>query len=169
MLTKLKSLMSCTSNSIVNSISHEKSVGIPCSGRGDCLNGTCFCEIRYSGDECDNYNISYHASNLQSNHELLEHFNLICIYIKFIAGVSSVFYFVAALSLIQLLICCKAEYHKKKILVQAIRLNIQKLLYFVVFIAALLRGAYFTTPVIIATINTNYKLLSIRELMTERI
>lgn len=80
MLTKLKSLMSCTSNSIVNSISHEKSVGIPCSGRGDCLNGTCFCEIRYSGDECDNYNISYHASNLKSNHELLEHFNLIYIY-----------------------------------------------------------------------------------------
>lgn len=61
--------------------------------------------------------------------------------------------------MIQLFICCKAEYHKKKILVQAIRLNIQKLLYFVVFIAALLRGAYFTTPVIIATINIDYKLV----------
>lgn len=72
MLTKLKSLMSCTSNSIVNSISHpahEKSVGIPCSGRGDCLNGTCFCEIRYSGDECDSFNISYHASKLKSDHK----------------------------------------------------------------------------------------------------
>lgn len=33
----------------------------PCSGRGDCLNGTCLCEIRYSGDECDNFNLPYHA------------------------------------------------------------------------------------------------------------
>lgn len=67
MLTKLQTLMSCTSDSIASlshSNEHEQSkVGIPCSGRGDCLNGTCFCEIRYSGDECDNYNISYHASN----------------------------------------------------------------------------------------------------------
>jgi hypothetical protein len=32
-----------------------------CSGRGDCLNGTCLCEIRYTGDECTGFNIPYHA------------------------------------------------------------------------------------------------------------
>lgn len=64
-------------------------------------------------------------------------------------GVSSVFYFVAALSIVQLLICCAAEYQRLKqpSLLKALRLTTQKLLYFVVFIAALLRGAYFTTPV----------------------
>lgn len=34
---------------------------IPCSGRGDCLNGTCLCEIRYTGDECASFNLPYHA------------------------------------------------------------------------------------------------------------
>lgn len=66
MLTKLQSLMSCNSNPVVSmshSNEHGQSVGIPCSGRGECLNGTCICEIRYSGDECHDYNISYHASN----------------------------------------------------------------------------------------------------------
>lgn len=33
----------------------------PCSGRGDCLNGTCLCEIRYAGDECASFNLPYHA------------------------------------------------------------------------------------------------------------
>ncbi|KAL4703760.1 hypothetical protein ACJJTC_017548 [Scirpophaga incertulas] len=32
-----------------------------CSGRGDCLNGTCLCEIRYAGDECAAPNLPYHA------------------------------------------------------------------------------------------------------------
>lgn len=32
-----------------------------CSGRGECLNGTCLCEIRYSGDMCDGPNLPYHA------------------------------------------------------------------------------------------------------------
>lgn len=64
-------------------------------------------------------------------------------------GLSSVFYFVAALSIVQLLICCVAEYQrlKRPSLLGAFRLTTQKLLYFVVFVAALLRGAYFTTPV----------------------
>lgn len=64
-------------------------------------------------------------------------------------GVSLVFYLVAALSMIQLLICCVAEYQRLKqpSLVRAIRITTQKLLYFVIFIAASLRGAYFTTPV----------------------
>lgn len=36
----------------------------PCSGRGDCLNGTCLCEIRYSGDECSGFNLPYHAGKI---------------------------------------------------------------------------------------------------------
>lgn len=64
-------------------------------------------------------------------------------------GVSSVFYFVAIVSLIQLLVCIVSEHQRLKqpSFLRACRLTTQKLLYFVVFIAALLRGAYFTTPV----------------------
>lgn len=64
-------------------------------------------------------------------------------------GISSVFYFVAIVSLIQLLICIVSEYQRLKqpSFLRACRLTTQKLLYFVVFVAALLRGAYFTTPV----------------------
>lgn len=35
-----------------------------CSGRGECLNGTCLCEIRYSGDTCDGPNFPYHAGTV---------------------------------------------------------------------------------------------------------
>lgn len=96
-----------------------------CSGRGECLNGTCLCEIRYSGEECSGFNLPYHA------------------------GISSVFYFVALISLIQLMICIAAEYQRLKqpTFLKACRMTAQKLLYFVIFIASLLRGAYFTTPV----------------------
>lgn len=101
------------------------STEILCNGRGECDNGTCICEIRYSGDECRAFNLPYHA------------------------GISSVFYCVALFSLIQLLICIVAEYQrlKRPSIVRACRLTAQKLLYFIVFLAALLRGAYFTTPV----------------------
>lgn len=96
-----------------------------CNGRGECDNGTCICEIRYSGEECRAFNLPYHA------------------------GVSSIFYFVALFSLIQLLICIIAEYQrlKRPSIVRACRITAQKLLYFIVFLAAVLRGAYFTTPV----------------------
>lgn len=79
---------------------------------------------------------------------------LFCLFVLFFCvhdeiGVSSVFYFVAVLSIVQLLICCVAEYQRLKqpSVLGALRLTTQKLLYFVVFMAALLRGAYFTTPV----------------------
>lgn len=33
-----------------------------CSGRGECgPNNSCICEIRYSGEQCLDYNKSYHA------------------------------------------------------------------------------------------------------------
>lgn len=96
-----------------------------CSGRGDCLNGTCLCEIRYAGDECSAFNLPYYA------------------------GISSVFYFVALVSLVQLFICIVAEYQRLKqpSLLRACRVTTQKMLYFMVFVAASIRGAYFTTPV----------------------
>lgn len=64
-------------------------------------------------------------------------------------GVSSVFYFVATISFVQLLICCVSEYYRMKqpSILHALHVTTPKLLYFVIFIAALLRGAYFTTPV----------------------
>lgn len=66
----------------------------------------------------------------------------------FSPGVSSIFYFVALVSVIQLLICIIAEYQRLKqpSLPRACRLTTQKLLYFFVFVASLVRGAYFTTP-----------------------
>lgn len=65
-----------------------------------------------------------------------------------LAGVSSIFYLVALVSVIQLLICIIAEYQRLKqpSLLRACRLTTQKLLYFFVFVASLVRGAYFTTP-----------------------
>lgn len=53
--------MRCSSNSIDESPPDDDT---PCSGRGDCLNGTCLCEIRYSGDECSGFNLPYHAGKL---------------------------------------------------------------------------------------------------------
>lgn len=96
-----------------------------CSGRGDCLNGTCLCDIRYAGDECSGFNLPYYA------------------------GISTVFYFVALVSVIQLFICIIAEYQRLKqpSILRACRLTTQKVLYFMVFVAASLRGAFFTTPV----------------------
>lgn len=98
---------------------------VTCSGRGDCLNGTCFCEIRYAGDECNAFNLPYYA------------------------GISSIFYFVALVSLVQLFICIVAEYQRLKqpSMLRACRVTTQKMLYFMVFVAASIRGAYFTTPV----------------------
>ncbi|KAG4070867.1 hypothetical protein HA402_011093 [Bradysia odoriphaga] len=122
MIKTFHSLMRCSSSNPIDLSPPDDDS--PCSGRGDCLNGTCLCEIRYSGDECTGFNLPYHA------------------------GISSVFYFVAIVSLIQLLICIVSEYQRLKqpSFLRACRLTTQKLLYFVVFIAALLRGAYFTTP-----------------------
>lgn len=104
---------------------HDDINSATCSGRGDCLNGTCLCEIRYAGDECSGFNLPYYA------------------------GISGVFYFVALVSVIQLFICIVAEYQRLKqpSVLRACRITTQKMLYFMVFVAASLRGAYFTTPV----------------------
>lgn len=61
---------------------------------------------------------------------------------------SAIFYVVAFISLVQLLICCFAEYKRLKnpSFLKACRITTQKFLYFVVFLASLLRAAYFTQP-----------------------
>jgi von Hippel-Lindau disease tumor supressor len=62
--------------------------------------------------------------------------------------VSAIFYVVAFVSFVQLLICCFAEYKRLKnpSFLKACRITTQKFLYFVVFLASLLRAAYFTQP-----------------------
>lgn len=173
MIRRISSHMRCTSNSlnVAPAIGMPADV-TPCSGRGDCLNGTCFCDIRYSGDECTGFNVPYHAGNWYG---ICTHIYNICghntdlflfLFSMQIAGLSSVFYFVAALSIVQLLICCVAEYQrlKRPSLIRAFRLTTQKLLYFVVFVAALLRGAYFTTPVCIHTAQCTYSYVAFESL-----
>lgn len=68
--------------------------------------------------------------------------------LRFILGLSSIFYLVAFISMVQLIISCFAEYQRLKqpSVLRACRITTQKFIYFVVFIAAILRGAYFTTP-----------------------
>lgn len=37
-----------------------------CSGRGECgPNNSCICEIRFTGDNCMDYNRSYHAGKMK--------------------------------------------------------------------------------------------------------
>lgn len=116
-----------------------------CSGHGECMNGTCFCEvcyyfffinklncflkIQYDGDECHTPNMPY--------------------YISF----ATIFFLLAFVSMVQLIMCVVAEYYRMKspTVLRASRITTQKLLYFVVFLAASLRGAYFTSPVCFPT------------------
>ncbi|CAH4023745.1 unnamed protein product [Pieris brassicae] len=95
-----------------------------CSGRGDCMNGTCLCEIRYTGDECAGHNLPYHAC---------------------IGGVFLAVSFVCA---VQLTLCIVTEYRRLKVpnFLRACKVTTQKMLYLVAFLASLIRGAYFISP-----------------------
>ncbi|XP_071529516.1 uncharacterized protein [Panulirus ornatus] len=95
-----------------------------CSGRGECLNGTCFCLVQYEGDTCRDPNLAYFVS------------------------FATVFYLIAVVSLAQLVVCIRAEYMKQKTpsLRRACRVTTQKMLYIITFVAATLRGAYFSSP-----------------------
>lgn len=55
----------------------------------------------------------------------------------------------AFVCLIQLIMCIIAEWQKMKApsFLRACRVTTQKVLYFIVFLASLIRGAYFTSPV----------------------
>lgn len=95
-----------------------------CSGHGECHNGTCVCEIQFDGLECHVPNLSY--------------------YIAF----ATIFFILALICLIQLIMCIVAEWQKMKApsFLRACRITTQKVLYFIVFLASLIRGAYFTSP-----------------------
>ncbi|XP_014469476.1 PREDICTED: uncharacterized protein LOC106741715 [Dinoponera quadriceps] len=95
-----------------------------CSGHGECHNGTCLCEIQFDGPECHIPNLSY--------------------YIAF----ATMFFILAFVCLIQLVMCIVAEWQRMKApsFLRACRVTTQKVLYFVVFLASIIRGAYFTSP-----------------------
>jgi hypothetical protein len=82
-------------------------------------------QIQFDGPECHVPNLSY--------------------YVAF----ATVFFLLALICLIQLVMCIVAEWQRMKApsLLQACHVTTQKLLYFVVFLAAIIRGAYFTSPV----------------------
>ncbi|XP_045460371.1 uncharacterized protein LOC123670848 [Harmonia axyridis] len=92
-----------------------------CSGRGECYNGTCLCEIRYTGDICDDPNLPYHA------------------------GIGGVFFMVAFVCAVQLIMCILSEYYRLKTptVLKACRVTTQKYIYIVICLASLIRGAYF--------------------------
>lgn len=96
-----------------------------CSGRGECHNGTCMCDIRFTGVECDDPNLPYHA------------------------GIGGIFFFISLVCAIQLIMCIISEYTRLKTpsFLKACKITTQKLIYFVIFLASLIRGAYFIFPV----------------------
>ena len=94
-------------------------------------------QIQFEGSECSTINLSYHVA------------------------FSSIFFALALTSLIQLVMCVHAEYlrmRKHPSVLRACRVTTQKLLYFLVFLACLLRGAYFAAPVSQSIKNT-YKVV----------
>ncbi|CAH0549990.1 unnamed protein product [Brassicogethes aeneus] len=95
-----------------------------CSGRGECHNGTCMCEIRFTGELCDGPNVPYHA------------------------GIGGVFLFIGLVCAVQLIMCIISEYHRLKAptFLRACKITNQKFIYFVSFLASVIRGAYFISP-----------------------
>ncbi|XP_060536212.1 uncharacterized protein LOC132708106 [Cylas formicarius] len=95
-----------------------------CSGRGECNNGTCMCDIRFTGELCDDPNLPYHA------------------------GIGGVFIFIALICAIQLIMCIISEYQRMKApsLLRACKITTQKMIYLVICLAGLIRGAYFIFP-----------------------
>lgn len=61
-----------------------------CSGNGECRDGSCYCMIKYDGDDCRHINFSYHVA------------------------FASIFFLLALTSLIQLAMCIHAEYLRMK-------------------------------------------------------
>lgn len=96
-----------------------------CSGRGECHNGTCMCDIRFTGDKCADPNLPYHA------------------------GIGGIFFFISFVCAVQLFMCIISEYTRLKTpsFLKACKVTTQKLIYFVICLASLIRGAYFIFPV----------------------
>ncbi|XP_014669910.1 PREDICTED: uncharacterized protein LOC106810939 [Priapulus caudatus] len=94
-----------------------------CSGHGMCMEGKCFCEVQFSGGTCADVNMRYFVS------------------------FGAVFYFLSAVSIIQLFMCMRADYMKqqKASWTAAVSVTSQKLLYVFVILASAIRGIYFST------------------------
>ncbi|XP_050552214.1 uncharacterized protein LOC118277108 isoform X9 [Spodoptera frugiperda] len=120
----MRSLLAYYADAVMSAAARGAGCALECSGRGDCMNGTCLCEIRYSGDECAGPNMPYHA----------------CI--------GGVFLLVAFVCAVQLTICVVTEYRRLKAptFLRACKVTTQKMLYLVAFLASLIRGAYFVSP-----------------------
>ncbi|XP_047035150.1 uncharacterized protein LOC124641189 [Helicoverpa zea] len=120
----MRSLLAYYADAVMSAAVRGAGCALDCSGRGDCMNGTCLCEIRYSGDECAGPNMPYHA----------------CI--------GGVFLLVAFVCAVQLTICVVTEYRRLKAptFLRACKVTTQKMLYLVAFLASLIRGAYFVSP-----------------------
>ncbi|XP_063982222.1 uncharacterized protein LOC135165145 [Diachasmimorpha longicaudata] len=113
-----------------------------CSGHGECHNGTCLCEIKFDGSDCHVPNSAY--------------------YIAF----ATMFFILAFVCLMQLVMCIVAEWQRMKApsFWRACRVTTQKVLYFIVFLASVIRGAYFTSPAAVKegwarTLSSTYYLL----------
>lgn len=121
---KMRSLLAYYADAVMSAAVGGAGCAFGCNGHGDCMNGTCLCEIRYSGDECAGHNMPYHA----------------CI--------GGVFLFVAFVCAVQLTICIITEYRRLKAptFLRACKVTTQKMLYLVTFLASLIRGAYFVSP-----------------------
>ncbi|CAB3229432.1 unnamed protein product [Arctia plantaginis] len=121
---KMRSLLAYYADAVMSVAGGATGCAHDCSGRGDCMNGTCLCEIRYTGQECAGHNIPYHA----------------CI--------GGVFLLVAFVCAVQLTICIVTEYRRLKAptFLRACKVTTQKMLYLVAFLASLIRGAYFVSP-----------------------
>ncbi|XP_033643629.1 uncharacterized protein LOC117303515 [Asterias rubens] len=93
-----------------------------CSGHGDCIDGLCICQLEYQGTECGDFNSAYFIA-----------FGLI-------------FYMLSACCTIQLILCIQSDFHRLKnpSVYRALKVTTQKLLYFLVIIAALSRALYFS-------------------------
>lgn len=96
-----------------------------CSEHGDCDNGTCVCEVQFNGDACGEPNVSY-----------------------FVAF-ATIFFVIGTVSFVQLLLCVRSEFLKMKTpnFWQACRVTTQKALYLLMFLAAGVRGVYFSSSV----------------------
>ncbi|XP_052744168.1 uncharacterized protein LOC112050265 [Bicyclus anynana] len=120
----MRSLLAYYADAVMSAAARGAGCARDCSGHGDCMNGTCLCEIRYTGDECAGHNMPYHA----------------CI--------GGLFLLVAFVCAMQLTICVVSEYRRLKAptFLRACKVTTQKMLYLIAFLASLIRGAYFVSP-----------------------
>lgn len=103
-------------------MSYNDTCATNCSGHGECDKGICVCEVQFNGDTCMEPNTPY-----------------------FVAF-ATIFYAIALVSFIQLILCIRSEFIKMKnsSLLKAFRITTQKAIYLVVCLASILRGVYFS-------------------------